>query len=532
MTMFAKSVLWALLNQMAFLPLIAALSSFHHMTLFCHYQCSARYTVQANPVIYTIFVQGPGAQTLSLHTSRKLCCQYNVYVPGKWQPVRDSDTLLALNVGALSHLGIRFHLLGSSPEFTFTAAESVDHCQYHRCAKCQADKKPYLFGPREATFVMEGVVVTDRPATITNQDRSLPSLSITVCRSCVALSAQKKTNSNKEDSDVRYVKCETLKNINVSLKRQVLEAEMRATLLMDLVQSGMPNLGTPMSVNPSHQLPDVDGINKGIKMMQHHTRGPPQGWHHLHTQAARLQAILLPTLTTTAISEGVNFYVREPVYRVNALVLDQLLSHIMKDTCVKGFPFNMKDFVLQDLHWVRVLSDQSQTEPLDLYFHNIHTQKASVEKLKNPSKQFKYIQKAFPTYFLDMTWEAALQFNMWDAEYNSTPEIQELDDNIPLSSISAAFSTMSVTPLTCNLDQFSVPVEGIQNLPETKDHVEVPMTGIQCSNWFKEIPKLILQGGVVNEEQSEYGLFMIDIEIYSVWASPVGFLHYPQFSFQ
>lgn len=73
------------------------------------------------------------------------------------------------------------------------------------------------------------------------------------------------------------------------------------------------------------------------------------------------------------------------------------------------------------------------------------------------------------------------------------------------------------------------------------------MTEIQCSNWFKEIPKLILQGGVVNEEQSEYGeslitlqirsniiagLFAIDVEICSVWASPVGFLHYPQFSFQ
>ncbi len=73
------------------------------------------------------------------------------------------------------------------------------------------------------------------------------------------------------------------------------------------------------------------------------------------------------------------------------------------------------------------------------------------------------------------------------------------------------------------------------------------MTEIQCSDWFKEIPKLILQGGVVNEEQSEYGeslitlqirsniiagLFAIDVEICSVWASPVGFLHYPQFSFQ
>lgn len=108
--------------------------------------------------------------------------------------------------------------------------------------------------------------------------------------------------------------------INASLKRQVLEAEMRATLLMDLVRSGVPILGTPMSVNPSHQLPDVDGINKGIKMVrrkstfftcgsfnktngfsktQHHTRGPPQEWHHPHTQATRLQAILLPTLTTT-----------------------------------------------------------------------------------------------------------------------------------------------------------------------------------------------------------------------------------------
>ncbi len=60
---------------------------------------------------------------------------------------------------------------------------------------------------------------------------------------------------------------------------------------------------------------DVDGINKGIKMArrkstfftsgsfnktngfsktQHHTRGPPQGWHHPHTQA-----IVPPTLTTT-----------------------------------------------------------------------------------------------------------------------------------------------------------------------------------------------------------------------------------------
>ncbi len=119
------------------------------MTLFRCYQCSARYAVQANPVIYTIFVQGPGAQTLSLcmssnsnslynlsicnvdvqstHTipwcltplRTRLCSlgklhrQYNVYVPGKWQPVRDSDTLLALNVGALSHLGIRFRLLGA-----------------------------------------------------------------------------------------------------------------------------------------------------------------------------------------------------------------------------------------------------------------------------------------------------------------------------------------------------------------------------------------------------------------------------------
>lgn len=53
------------------------------------------------------------------------------------------------------------------PEFTFTVAESVDHCQYHLH---QADKKPYFFGPGEATFVMEGAVVTDGPATITNQD--------------------------------------------------------------------------------------------------------------------------------------------------------------------------------------------------------------------------------------------------------------------------------------------------------------------------------------------------------------------------
>lgn len=103
--------------------------------------------------------------------------------------------------------------------------------------------------------------------------------------------------------------------INASLKRQVLEAEMRATLLMDLVRSGVPILGTPMSVNPSLHFPDIDGINKGIKMArrkstfftsgsfnktngfsktQHHTRGPPQGWHHPHTQA-----ILPPTLTTT-----------------------------------------------------------------------------------------------------------------------------------------------------------------------------------------------------------------------------------------
>ncbi len=85
------------------------------------------------------------------------------------------------------------------PEFTFTAAESVDHCQYHRCAKRQADKKPYFFGPGEATFVMEGAVVTDGPATITNQDRSLPSLSITVCGSCAALSAQKSKCHNSYD---------------------------------------------------------------------------------------------------------------------------------------------------------------------------------------------------------------------------------------------------------------------------------------------------------------------------------------------
>ncbi len=96
----------------------------------------------------------------------------------------------------------------------------------------------------------------------------------------------------------------------------------------------------------------------------------------------------------------------------------------MKDTRVKGFPFNAKDFVLQDPHWVRVLSDQSQTELSDLYSHNIHMQKASAEKLKNPLKQFKYIQKASPTYFLDMMWEAAARFNMWDAEYDSAPEVR------------------------------------------------------------------------------------------------------------
>ncbi len=133
------------------------------MTLFCRYQCSARYAVQANPVIYTIFVQGPGAQTLSLRTSSnsnslynlsicdvdvqsthtildvlrlleprlcslgKLCRQYNVYVPGKWQSVRDSDTLLALNVGALSHLGIRFRLLGGSEYHSYLLNFSATH---------------------------------------------------------------------------------------------------------------------------------------------------------------------------------------------------------------------------------------------------------------------------------------------------------------------------------------------------------------------------------------------------------------------
>ncbi|KAK0454011.1 uncharacterized protein EV420DRAFT_1481732 [Desarmillaria tabescens] len=183
-----------------------------------------------------------------------------------------------------------------------------------------------------------------------------------------------------------------------------------------------------------------------------------------------------------AISEGVNFYAREPAYR--------------------------------DLHWVRVLSEQSQTEPSDLYSSNINTQKATAEKLKNPPKQFKY-----------MTWEAAVGFNMWDAEHDAAPE--EFHDHVPLSSISAASSTML--------------------LPENEKEVDAGITRTQCSDWFKEIPKLIVQGGIVDEEQSEYGkslitlpilsnvvagLFAINMDICSVWASLVGFSHYPQFSFQ
>ena len=108
-----------------------------------------------------------------------------------------------------------------------------------------------------------------------------------------------------------------------------------------------------------------------------------------------------------AMLEGLSFYAREPAHRVNDLVLDKLLPYIIKDPHVKGFPFDVDNFVLQDPHWVRVLSEQSRTEPLDLYSNNIDTQKASAQKLKNPLKQFKYVQKTSPTYFLEMSWEAA-----------------------------------------------------------------------------------------------------------------------------